>query len=206
MSRKDLRECDINLTNGPIDAYPSVTRALSKTVIFDYDPDFRQFYADVHTKLAKALQTSTKPVIVQGELVLGLEASAGAIIAPEDKVLNLVTGFYSKAFEKYAARYAKEVIELDFTKEQVIAPAVVRKALAADPAIKLVAMVHHETPAGIVNPLAEIGAIVREHGAYLLADTTSSWGGMDINPDSTKTDLFVTTVHKCLGGLRWCRV
>jgi pyridoxamine--pyruvate transaminase len=58
---------------------------------------------------------------------------------------------------------------------------------------------HHDTPSGTINPVAEIGRIVAAHGAYLLVDAVSSFGGMDVGPEGCRADLFVTGPNKCLG-------
>lgn len=197
---KVLAECDFNLTNGPVNTYPAVLRALSRTVIFDYDPSFKAFYAAVNEKARRAMRLSNQPVLLHGESVLGLEAAAAALIAPDDKVLNLVSGFFSKAFEHYAKRYCAGITEIAVPPDETIDPDAVAKALKADPSLRVVALVHHETPCGTINPINEIGRIVREHGAYLIVDATSSFGGMDVHPEAAQTDIFVTTHHKCLGG------
>jgi len=63
----------------------------------------------------------------------------------------------------------------------------------------VVAVCHHDTPSGTINPVAEIGRIVAAHGAYLLVDAVSSFAGMDVGPDTCQADLFVTGPNKCMG-------
>ena len=68
------------------------------------------------------------------------------------------------------------------------------------PDIKVVSLVHHDTPSGTINPAREIGKIVREHDGLLIVDAVSSFGGMDIHPDDCFADIFITGPGKCLGG------
>lgn len=42
------------LTTGPVDAYPAVLRALSRPVLYDYDPAFLAFYESVNAKVQRA--------------------------------------------------------------------------------------------------------------------------------------------------------
>lgn len=188
------------LSCGPVEIYPAVARALAKPVHYHYDPAFLAVYQGVHEKAQKALRTRTMPVILQGEPVLGLEAAAASLIAPGDVVLNLASGVYGKLFAFWAARYAREVIELDVPFNEAIRPEQVEAAFRARPDIRVVSVVHHDTPSATVNPLKEIGAIVAAHGAYMLVDAVSSFGGMDVDPDATRSDLFITGPNKCLGG------
>jgi pyridoxamine--pyruvate transaminase len=60
--------------------------------------------------------------------------------------------------------------------------------------------VHHDTPSGTINPMKEIGQVIRDHGALLLVDAVSSWSGMDIHPLDCCADVFITGPGKCLGG------
>jgi pyridoxamine---pyruvate transaminase len=187
------------LTTGPVDAYPQVLRGLSKPVLYDYDPAFLSFYERVTGKLRAALRTQHMPVILQGEPVLALEAGAASLIARGDVVLNLVSGVYGAGFGYWAKRYCAELLEIRVPYDEVIDPERVAALLKARPDIRVVAVCHHDTPSGTINPVAQIGRIVAAHGAYLLVDAVSSFGGMDVDPDSCHADLFVTGPNKCLG-------
>ena len=126
-----------------------------------------------------------------------------ALIAKSDVVLNLVSGVYGKGFAVWAARYGKEVIELAVPYDEIIDPQAVREVLRRRPDISVVALCHHDTPSGTLNPLNEIGAVVAEHGAYLIVDAVSSFGGMDVHPQDAHADIFITSPSKCLGSTPW---
>jgi pyridoxamine--pyruvate transaminase len=187
------------LTTGPVDAYPHVLRALSNPVLYDYDPAFLAFYENVVEKLRAALRTRHPPVILHGEPVLALEAGAASLIGRDDVVLNLVSGVYGAGFGFWAKRYCAELLEIRVPYDEVIDPARVAALLKARPDISVVSVCHHDTPSGTINPVQEIGRLVAAHGAYLLVDAVSSFGGMDIDPDTCQADLFVTGPNKCLG-------
>src|SRR3984957_18007197 len=199
MSITPDQEPIFTLTTGPVDAYPEVLRGLSKPVLYDYDPAFLSFYERVVEKLRTAFRTQHVPVILQGEPVLGLEAGAASLIARDDVVLNLVSGVYGAGFGFWAKRYCAELLELRVPFDDVIDPARVAALLKTRPDIRVVAVCHHDTPSGTINPVAEIGRIVAAHGAYLLVDAVSSFGGMEVGPDTCQADLFVTGPNKCLG-------
>jgi pyridoxamine--pyruvate transaminase len=187
------------LTTGPVDAYPRVLQGLSRPVLYDYDPAFLAFYERTVQHLKTALRTQHMPVILQGEPVLALEAGAASLIARDDVVLNLVSGVYGAGFGFWAKRYCAELLEIRVPYDEVIDPKRVAELLKARPDIRVVSVCHHDTPSGTINPVAEIGRIVAAHGAYLLVDAVSSFGGMDVHPDDCHADLFVTGPNKCLG-------
>jgi pyridoxamine--pyruvate transaminase len=199
MSITPDQEPIFTLTTGPVDAYPEVLRGLSRPVLYDYDPAFLAFYERTVQKLRTAFRTAHVPVILQGEPVLALEAGAASLIARDDVVLNLVSGVYGSGFGYWAKRYCAELIESRVPYDEVIDPDRVAAVLKARPEIRVVAVCHHDTPSGTINPLTEIGRIVAAHGAYLLVDAVSSFGGMEVGPDTCQADLFVTGPNKCLG-------
>lgn len=189
----------VTLTTGPVDAYPAVLRALSKPVFYDYDPAFLAQYAAVNAKVQRAFHSSLPPVILQGEPVLGLEAAAASLIAKGDVVLNLVSGVYGKGFGYWAARYAKELVELEVPYNEVISAEAVADILAKRPDIAVVSLCHHDTPSGTINPALAIGGVVKAAGKLLIVDAVSSFGGMEILPEAIGADIFVTGPNKCLG-------
>lgn len=189
----------ITLTSGPVNAYPDVLRALARTVLYDYDPAFQLHYERVVEKASKALRISSKALILHGEPVLGLEAAAASIITPDDTVLNLASGVYGKGFGYWAKRYSPKLLEIEVPYNDAIDPASVAAMLKQHPEISIVSVCHHDTPSGTINPINEIGKLVRAHGAYLIVDAVSSFGGMNTHPDDCMADLYVTGPNKCLG-------
>ncbi len=199
MRYPDTSDPVITLTSGPVNAYPEVLRGLGRTVLYDYDPAFQAFYETVVDKAQKAMRLSTRPVILHGEPVLGLEAAAASLIAENDTVLNLASGVYGKGFGFWAKRYSPNLLEIEVPYDQAIDPKAVRDMLAAHPEITVVSVCHHDTPSGTINPIDEIGAIVSAHGAYLIVDAVSSFGGMKTSPEDCKADIYIAGPNKCLG-------
>lgn len=189
----------ITLTSGPVNAYADVLRGLSRPVLYDYDPAFQRFHEQLVDKAKTVMRLSNRPLILQGEPVLGLEAAAASLITPQDTVLNLASGVYGKGFGYWAARYTPNMREIEVPYNEAIDPQTVAEMLRSHPEISIVAVCHHDTPSGTINPIDEIGAIVAAHGAYLIVDAVSSFGGMKTHPEECKADLYVTGPNKCLG-------
>jgi pyridoxamine--pyruvate transaminase len=199
MAQSGVREPVITLSTGPVPAYPRVLQALSRPVHYDFDAWFQGFYESVARKAARALRWKEPALILHYEPAVGLEAAAASLIGRGDVVLNLVSGVYGKGFGHWARRHAREVVELEVAYNEAIDPQAVAEALRRRPETAIVTVVHHDTPSGTLNPVREIGAVVRGHGALLLVDTVSSFAGMDIHPEDCRADLFLTGPNKCLG-------
>lgn len=200
MSLTSIKEPVITLSAGPVACYPAVLRAMSRPVHYDYDVWFQQFYEDTVRKTTQALRSALPALVLHCEPAPGLEAAAASLIGPDDVVLNLASGVYGKGFGYWSARYNKELVEIEVPYNEAIDPASVEEAFRRRPDIKIVSVVHHDTPSGTINPVKEIGAIVRRHDALMLVDAVSSFGGMDIHPEEVNADVFVTGPGKCLGG------
>jgi aspartate aminotransferase-like enzyme len=63
---------------------------------------------------------------------------------------------------------------------------------------KVVSMVHNETSTGTTYPAAEVGRIVKRHGALFMLDTVSSLAGLDVRTDEWGVDFNMTGSQKCL--------
>lgn len=200
MNHVQEKEPIFTLSAGPVAAYPRVLRALSSPIQYDYDAYFQAFYESVARKCSTALRTKEPALILHYEPAAAIEAAAASLIGPDDVVLNLASGVYGKGFGYWSARYNKELVEIEVPYNEAIDPQQVEDAFRRRPDIRVVSLVHHDTPSGTINPAREIGAIVRKHGALLLVDAVSSFGGMNIHPGDCEADIFITGPGKCLGG------
>jgi pyridoxamine---pyruvate transaminase len=188
------------LTAGPTGATPDTLAALGRPVLYHYDPAFLELYAGTVELMRKAFGSRQAPVILHGEAVLGLEAAAASLIRRDDVVLNLVSGVFGKGYGWWARRYAKEVIEVEVPYDSAVPADSVRAALGQRPDVGVVSVVHCETPSGTMNDLDAIGPVVADHGALLIVDAVSSFGGAACDFAAWDADLVVVGPQKCLGG------
>lgn len=190
----------LNLAAGPVEVLPRTLREMARPVLYHYDPAFLELFARTNDLLQQVFRTRYDVVIMQGEAILGLEAAAASLISPGDKVLNLVSGVFGKWFQDFVAKYEGVTVEVAVPYADAIDPAEVRRVLAANPDIKLLSVVHSETPSGTHNPVREIGQIAHEFGVLTVVDTVSGLGGELLSPEEWGMDVAVAGPQKCLGG------
>jgi 2-aminoethylphosphonate-pyruvate transaminase len=97
------------------------------------------------------------------------------------------------------ARRAYAVIEEP--EDKPIDPARVAATLAADAAITHVAAVQCETTSGVLNPIAEIAAVVGKAGRSLLIDAMSAFGALPLDAREVRFDAVAASSNKCLEGV-----
>lgn len=190
----------LNAAAGPAEATERTLREGARPLLSHHDPAFVEFFTRTSRLLQRVYGTQYDVVMLQGEALLGLEAAAACLVAPGDRVLNLVSGPYGAGYAAFIRRYGGEVVELAVPYDEAIDPDAVRHALERDSAIKYLSVVHVETPSGTVNPVREIGRVAREHGVLTIVDTVSGLGGVALCPEEWGIDVAVAAPQKCLGG------
>ncbi len=187
-----------NMSAGPIEGTPRTLRALSRQIMYHYDPEFADIFDDTTEKLKKLFKTRNDVIIMQGEALLGLEAAAFCTINEGDKCLNLVSGVYGDLYAWYIKSFGGELLEVRTDYNKAIDPADVEKAFKDNPDIKIMSVVHCETPSGTLNPIKEICQIAKKYGALTIVDAVSSMGSVDVETDQWRLDICVVGPQKCI--------
>lgn len=195
-----MRDPDFTLSAGPVAASSRVLAALGSPLVYHYDPVFLERFRVTGEKLKRVFLTENDVLLLQGEAVLGLEASARGLVSPGTKVLNLVQGVFGKGMGYWLKDFGAELHELEAAYDDAVEPAAVERYLDEHPGIELVTVVHSETPSGTFCDVSAIGPIARARGALTLVDCVSSLGGMPLHTDEWQLDVCVAGAQKCLGG------
>jgi len=186
------------MTPGPVEISPGTLKALSLPVIHHYSPEFIELFEKTTEKVKKVFQTKKDLIIMQGEAVVGLEASVANILDAGDKILVLDNGPYGAWFGIYVENHGGVVVRLKEDYNKAIDPDKVRAALKENKEIKALTVVHMDTPVGIINPIKEICKIAKEFGVLTIVDSVAALGGIDIRPDDWDIDICICGSQKCL--------
>ncbi|AEM40820.1 pyridoxal-phosphate-dependent aminotransferase family protein [Ketogulonicigenium vulgare] len=169
------------------------------TTLTDIPPFPADGYAPLADQIAQILHTQNDVLLIQAEAVVALEACAMSLGRPGASALNIVTSMYGQWFGGWLRRAGADVVDLQAAAGQPIALAAVADALAQGD-FDLVALVHAESAYGILNPLPDIAALARAHGALVVVDAVASVGGHALRVDEWGIDLAVIGPQKSLGG------
>ena len=190
----------ILLGPGPSLMSPRVMKALGAPMLSHLDPQFVEIMDDVRARLARVFQApgGSFAFAVSGTGTSAMETAIANLIAPGTRVLSVVTGYFGDRLAQMATRYGGEVNRVEAEWGRAIDAEQVRRALKESRA-DVVTIVHAETSTGVLNPVKEVAAIAREHGALVIVDAVTSLGGMPLDVAGWGLDAVYSCSQKCLG-------
>ncbi|HLN65571.1 MAG TPA: cysteine desulfurase family protein [Symbiobacteriaceae bacterium] len=126
-------------------------------------------------------------------------AIKGAAFALREKGRHLITCAVEHPAVLNAARYLEQEFGFALTVLPVgsdgrVDPADLRRAIRPDTI--LISIMHAQNETGVLQPVAEIGAIAREHGILFHVDAAQSVGKVPVNVDDLQADLLTVAGHK----------
>ena len=184
---------------GPSLVHPRVYQALAKPTIGHLDPQFLGLMDGLKESLRKVMDTKNEATItLSGTGSSGMEAVLTNLVEEGEAMLVVVNGYFSERMTEVARRLGAQVDTIEFPWGKGVDMAEVAKKLKSKP-YKLVGMVHGETSTGVLNPIKEVGPMVREAGAYFIVDAVTSLGGNELHVDDWKVDALYSCSQKCLG-------
>src|SRR5258707_4355646 len=190
------------LTPGPLTTSMTVKQAM----LHDWgsrDAGFIRLNGEMRTRLVELIggEASFNKVRMEGRGNFAVEAMLVTFVGPADKLLILINGAYGKRMAKICD-YAKRAYSiLEWAEDQPVNPQQVAEALAKDPTITHVAVVQCETTSGILNPVAEIAAMVARAKRRLLIDAMSAFGALPLDSRTIPFDAVAASSNKCIEGV-----
>ncbi len=189
-------------TPGPLTTSGTV-KAVMQRDLGSRDTEFIEAVRSIRRRLlalADQPDASTyTAILMQGSGTFGVESVISSTIAPNGKLLVIVNGAYGKRIVQMAHILKIRCAALIFPENALPDLATIDAALREDTEISMVAVVHCETTTGILNPIAEIGALVRSHNRQFFVDAMSSFGAVPL--DISPIDYLVSSSNKCIEGV-----
>lgn len=140
-------------------------------------------------------------VPLQGAGTFAVEAAIDTLVPRGGNLLVLVNGAYGRRAAEIARRMGRAIAVLEVPESRAADPDALDRALAADPAITDVLLVHLETTSGLLNPLGAVASVVHARGRRLLLDAMSSFGAVSIDLRQTPCTAVIASANKCLEGV-----
>jgi aspartate aminotransferase-like enzyme len=161
-------------------------------------PEFAQMLGRILEGIKPFFGTTSDVAMLTTAGSGGLEAAIVNTLSPGDRVLGVSIGSFGDRFAKIAGIYGADVTKLDAEWGYAAAADEIRERLRGMPDTKAVLLTHNETSTGVMNPIPELAAAIRDEApdALILVDSVSGLGAVPFAMDEWGVDVVVTGSQK----------
>ncbi len=183
---------------GPVNLDPEIKHNLFNVELCHREPEFDRLAASIRRRLLAAVgfPSAFEVSLMHGSGTLAVDAALASLV--RGRVLVVHNGLYCQRISTTLAGVGgADVVEHTLGVGRPVAldelEAVIARAVP-----DWVAIVHHETTTGLLNPLAAVAGLCAEQGARLFVDAVSSLGAHPVDP---RADVVCFNSSKCLESL-----
>ncbi|MEG2093053.1 MAG: alanine--glyoxylate aminotransferase family protein [Lachnospiraceae bacterium] len=178
------------MTPGPTQVKENVRMARSlECTNPDLDDKFVTFYKETCEQISSLLHTQNETLILDGEGILGLEASCASLTEQGDPVLVLDNGIYGKGFADFVSMYGGIPTLYTVEDKNPIDPIALEEYLKENNHFKYATLVHCDTPSGMLNEIDRICPILKKYGIITVVDSVSAMFGEEVCVDQYGIDI-----------------
>jgi 2-aminoethylphosphonate-pyruvate transaminase len=192
----------ILLNPGPVNVSTRVRAALDGPDLCHREPEFFDLQDDIRRLLLDVFGVAADytAVLLTGSGTAMVEAMIASAVPPRGRLLVVQNGVYGERIARIATAHgiAHEIVESAWTERPAVETMAARLRAARFDAL---AVVHHETTTGLLNDLAPLAALCRDHGVRLLVDAVSALAGETFDFGAWRPDVVACTANKCVQGL-----
>ncbi len=192
------------LNPGPVTLTDRVRRSLIQPDLCHRESEFFDLQDEARARLLRVYDLDPhvwSPVLVTGSGTAAVESMVAALVPDDGRLLIVANGVYGERVTEMARTYRidHETVRHDWMDAIDVERVVAR--LDAEHGFTHVAVIHHETTTGRLNPLDVLGRACAARGVRLLVDGVSSFGAEAIDFDGAAIDAVAATANKCLHGV-----
>ncbi|MCE3224123.1 MAG: phnW [Nitrospira sp.] len=194
----------ILLNPGPVNVSERVRRALMRPDICHRESEFSDLLSRIQQKLLTAFVPGAEAdyvaVVLTGSGTAAVESAVMSCLPTGKRMLVLNNGVYGERLSSMIGLHRLGVSELKSEWHIKPDPERVRLALRQHPEVHAVAMVHHETTTGLINPIKEIAEVVDSQNRVFVVDSVSGLAGETIEIADSHIYMVAGTAGKCIQG------
>lgn len=196
-------EHKITMIPGPIEFSDEVLYAMATPSQAHTSPEFVKTFQSVLKnlrRLFKSTDTSAQPYVVAGSGTLGWDVVGANLVVPGDKVLVLLTGFFSDSFADALRVYDADVDVLTAGVGDVV-PLDKIEAQLKSTKYTAITITQVDTSTAVVSDVEKIAAIVKKVSpeTLIIVDGVCSIAVEDLEFDKWGVDFALTASQKAIG-------
>ncbi len=181
---------------GPVEVSPKTLAAFASPMIGHRSSDFVTLYQSMQEPLQELFATKQGVLLSTSSAWGIMEASIRNLV--QKRALCCMCGAFSDKWLEVAKRCGREADGLQVEWGQAITPALLEAKLRTQE-YDVLTLIHNETSTGVMNPLADLAAVVRKFpNVLLVVDSVSSFSAVPIATDELGIDVLLTGSQKAL--------
>ena len=194
----------ILLNPGPVNVSDRVRQALLHPDICHRESECAELIGDIRQKLLTAFvpgeEDEYTAIILTGSGTAAVEAALLSSLPVGKRAMVITNGVYGDRLSSMIKMHRLGVPDMKY--DWGVAPNIemVELAMIQHPEVHTVAMVHHETTLGFINPVKEIAEMVDGKNRVFMLDSVSGLGGEAIDIAGSKMYLVAGAAQKCIQG------
>lgn len=193
----------ILLNPGPATTTQSVKEAMVVEDICPREKDFGQMLDSIKLDLAKVVhgEETHHAVLFTASGTGGLEAAITSAVPHGKKLLVVENGAYGTRMVKLAETFKIDVVryQLDYGNYPDISQ--IESLIKNNAEVSHLAVVHHETTTGMLNPVQEICDLAHRYEVEVIVDCMSSYAGIPIDITKWDAEYLISSSNKCIQGM-----
>lgn len=187
-------------TPGPVNVAKNVRMAICKDDIGHREVDFDCLLQSIENKLLKLFEIKNvanyRAVVITGSGTAANESILSSVVGNKN-ILILSNGEFGERLYNISKIHNKNTFLLESAWGESF-DLVEIAAYLKQHKIDVVAMVHHETSSGMLNPLEEIGTLCKANGAMFVVDCVSSAGAEVVDMEKCHISFFSSSSSKAI--------
>ena len=195
-------------TPGPVYVPERILEELAKPNDTHRSKPYGEMHQLAVEGLKKLLYTKKECLIFTSSATGIMEACMRNLIKQDEKALVLSIGAFGNRWYDVGLANGKDVIKEEVEWGKAITPEFAKEAISKEK-YSVVCLQSNETSTGVYNPLVEIIPIIKDSGALVCVDATSSMAGIKVEVDKLGIDVCLASVQKCFAlppGLAVCSI
>ncbi|MFO7797620.1 MAG: pyridoxal-phosphate-dependent aminotransferase family protein [Promethearchaeati archaeon] len=184
-------------TPGPVYVPERILNELAKPNDTHRSKPYEEMHNKVKQDLQKLLFTDNECIIFTSSASGIMEACVRNLLKNDEKGLFLSIGAFGDRWHSIGEMNGKKAIKRGVEWGKALKPELVKDFLSEDK-YSVVFLQSNETSTGVYNPVEEIVPIIKDYGALVCIDATSSMAGVKIGVDKLGIDVCLASVQKCL--------
>ncbi|RCW52708.1 MULTISPECIES: pyridoxal-phosphate-dependent aminotransferase family protein [Halanaerobium] len=181
-------------TPGPTEVRAELLKELSTAQIHHRTEEFSSIYDDIQLNLKKLLYTNNPVFLFSSSSTGAMEAAVTNGV--KNRCLNFVNGAFSNRWHQITKKNGVSCDKVEIPWDQAVKPELVEEKLNTGK-YDAITVVLNETSTGLMNPIKEIGEVVKKFDDVLfLVDAVSGMAGTEIRVDDWGIDMCLAGVQK----------